>query len=73
MEHIYCQHTIAGINHQGAIKIKLYDHSWLFDQLFKKLAIIEMLFWQGLSAGTKIVSIVERLPLLDAWLYYMYF
>ena len=47
------QYTITRINNQDAIQIKLYDHSWLFHQFFKKLAIIERLFWQGLSSGTK--------------------
>ena len=30
------QNTIATINHQRAIRIKLYHHSWLFHRLLKK-------------------------------------
>ena len=42
MEHN--QNTVA--NHQRAIRIKFHDHSWLFHQLLKKLAVIERLFGQ---------------------------
>ena len=41
-----------------------------FISSFKKLAIIERLFLQGLSAGTKRVSIVERWPLCRGCLYW---
>ena len=41
-----------------------------FISFFKKLAIIERLFWQGLSARTKRVSIVERWPLCRGCLYW---
>ena len=42
MEHN--QNTIA--NHQRVIQIKFHDHSWLFHQLLKKLAVVETLFGQ---------------------------
>ena len=44
MEHN--QNKIAGINHQRAIRIEFRDHSWLFFQSLKKLAVVERLFWQ---------------------------
>ena len=41
MEHN--QNTNATINHQRAIRIKFLDHSGLFHQLLKKLAVVEKL------------------------------
>ena len=40
------QNTIATINHQCTIQIKLHDHSWFFHQSLKKLAIVGRLFSQ---------------------------
>ena len=47
------QNAIAAINHQRAIRIKLHDHSWLFYQSLKKLAVVESYFrcWGSRFSG----------------------
>ena len=59
------QSTISSINHQRAIRIKFHDHSWLFHQSLKKLAVVERLFWQlGTHFSSRFccreVAVVER-------------
>ena len=43
----------CAINHQRAIQIKLHDHSWLFYQSLKKLAVVESYFrsWGSRFSG----------------------
>ena len=40
------QNLIAAINHQCVTQNKFHDHSWLFHQSLKKLAVVERLFRQ---------------------------
>ena len=56
MEHN--QNKIAEINYLHAVRIKCGDHSWLFCQSLKKLAVVERLYWQ---LGTQFTAV--KLPL----------
>ena len=45
------------------IRIKLHDHSWLFHQSLKKLAVVERLF-DSWGHSLVVVALVERWPFL---------